>query len=99
MEKAEGWTLADLPPGTKANVVLLEAEGELRRRLLDLGLVPGTVVTAIGKSPAGNPAAYRIRGAVMALRMEVARQIRVTPLRAANLNELRQEVQLRHAKS
>lgn len=99
MEKTEGLTLAELPPGTQAKVLTLEAEGVLRRRLLDLGLVPGTVVTAIGKSPAGDPAAYRIRGAVMALREEVAGLIRVVPPPAAGLNELQQEVQLKYAKS
>lgn len=97
MEKAEGPTLADLPPGTQAKVLSLKAEGALRRRLLDLGLVPGTVVTAIGKSPAGDPAAYRIRGAVMALRTEVAVLIRVVTLPTAGLNELQQEVQPGHA--
>jgi ferrous iron transport protein A len=99
MEKAEGLTLADLPPGTQAKVLNLAAEGALRRRLLDLGLVPGTVVTAIGKSPAGDPAAYRIRGAVMALRAEVAGLIKAVPFPDADLNELQQEVRQRHAKS
>ncbi|MCL5980936.1 MAG: ferrous iron transport protein A [Firmicutes bacterium] len=73
-------TMAALAPGTRALVQSLEAKGLLRRRLLDLGLVPGTVVAAIGRSPAGDPTAYRIRGAVMALRMDVARQIRVLPI-------------------
>lgn len=73
-------TMAALAPGTRALVHSLEAKGLLRRRLLDLGLVPGTVVAAIGRSPAGDPTAYRIRGAVMALRTDVARQIRVLPI-------------------
>ena len=37
-------------------------------RLLDLGLIPGTRVVCQGHSPAGDPAAYLIRGAVIALR-------------------------------
>ena len=48
-----------------------------RNRLLDLGLVPSTVVEAIRKSPAGDPVAYKIRGAVIALRSEESRHITV----------------------
>jgi ferrous iron transport protein A len=51
-----------------------------RRRLLDLGLIPGTVVEAIGKSPAGDPVAYRIRGAVIALRREEGRRVFIQQL-------------------
>jgi len=80
VRKAEGLTMANLPPGTQAKVLFLEAEGALRRRLLDLGLVTGTLVAAIGRSPAGDPTAYRIRGAVMALRAEVAKLVRVLPV-------------------
>ena len=43
-------------------------QGALRRRLLDIGLIPGTRVTCTAVSPAGDPAAYLIRGAVIALR-------------------------------
>lgn len=60
--------LSDLAPGQGAVVRALQTRGELRRRLLDLGLIPGTRVTCLGQSPAGDPAAYRIRGAVIALR-------------------------------
>ncbi|MBT9172041.1 MAG: hypothetical protein DDT21_00417 [Syntrophomonadaceae bacterium] len=98
MQKIEEPTMADLPPGTLAKVLSLEAEGMLRRRLLDLGLVPGTLVAAIGRSPAGDPAAYRIRGAVMALRAEMAGQIRVLPVLAADLGESQQEGRPRDAK-
>lgn len=83
MSEMGGLTMASLVPGTCALVQSLEAKGLLRRRLLDLGLVPGTVVAAIGRSPAGDPTAYRIRGAVMALRVEVAGQVRVLPIPVA----------------
>ncbi len=60
--------LAGLAPGETARVGALLVEGALRRRLLDLGLVRGTAVKCLGKSPAGDPAAYLIRGSVIALR-------------------------------
>ncbi|AOT71648.1 FeoA family protein [Geosporobacter ferrireducens] len=63
--------------GTVAQVFRLEAEGLQRRRLLDLGLVPGTVVAAVRKSPLGDPIAYDIRGARIALRTEESEKILV----------------------
>jgi ferrous iron transport protein A len=64
--------LADLALGQSGVVARLEVEGEQRRRLMDLGLVPGTVVTAELKSPLRDPTAYRIRGALIALRSDQA---------------------------
>ncbi|NLX78194.1 MAG: ferrous iron transport protein A [Clostridiaceae bacterium] len=66
-----------LPVGKKAKVKLLRSDGIIRRRMLDLGLIPDTVVEAIQKSPSGDPTAYYIRGAVMALRSEEAGRILV----------------------
>lgn len=64
--------LSTLKPGEKSNVVHLDVIGLLRRRILDLGIVPGTVLTCIGKAPAGDPVAYLVRGTVIALRCEDA---------------------------
>lgn len=76
---ADGLSLAALRLGQSAEVVALSPalRGRERRRLLDLGLLPGTRVTAELRSPAGDPTAYRIRGAVVALRAEQAKQVRV----------------------
>ena len=60
--------LSDLRPGESGVVTALEMEGLMARRLLDLGLVEGSLVTCVGQSPWGDPAAYRICGAVIALR-------------------------------
>ncbi len=69
--------LSDLAPGQSARVVRLSAacQGPERRRLLDLGLVPGTVVKAEFTSPGGDPVAYRVRGALIALRRTQAELI------------------------
>lgn len=72
--------LTYLPIGKMAEVVNVGSEGLTRNRLLDLGLVPSTIVKAIRKSPAGDPVAYMIRGAVIALRSEESRQITVRSL-------------------
>lgn len=51
--------------------------GEKSRRLKDLGLVEGTKVKFVLRSPLGDPYAYKIRGAVVAIRKEDASQIMV----------------------
>lgn len=67
--------LLDIPPGGSAVVVRLCACGNMRRRLLDLGLVEGARVECLGRSPLGDPSAYLIRGAVIAIRSEDSRKI------------------------
>jgi DtxR family Mn-dependent transcriptional regulator len=72
-------TLADLGDGEGARVlgILAGLQGPQRRRLLDLGLVPGTFVEAELTSAAGDPVAYRVRGALIALRKDQARWVQV----------------------
>lgn len=69
--------LSTLDLGETSNVMHLEVKGLLRRRILDLGIVPGTVLTCIGKAPAGDPIAYLVRDTVIALRSEDADLIAV----------------------
>lgn len=63
--------------GKKARVLSLAAGGRDRRRMLDLGIIDGTCIEPLYASPSGNPVAYRVRGAVIALRTDVAEKIRV----------------------
>lgn len=60
--------LCDIRTGDKAVVERLVIHGSMRRRLLDIGLCGGTVVECVGRSPMGDPSAYLIRGAVIAIR-------------------------------
>lgn len=64
--------LTTLHEGETARVSSLINSGSIKRRLQDLGLVEGTRVECIQKSPFGDPVAYGIRGAVIALRTEDA---------------------------
>ena len=66
-----------IPCGKSAKVKELTSAGNLRRRMLDLGLIIGTIVESLRKSPSGDPTAYVIRGAVIALRSEEASKIMV----------------------
>lgn len=68
-------TLDLLPMGNRGRVTGLLADGNVRRRFLDLGLIDNTTVEALHKSPAGDPVAYYIRGTVIALRLQEAAKI------------------------
>ncbi|MCA9493739.1 MAG: ferrous iron transport protein A [Alphaproteobacteria bacterium] len=70
-------TLDRLAPGQRARVTAVEGEGAFRRRLLELGLLPGTEVERTGQAPLGDPMTYRVRGAVLCLRANDARNVRV----------------------
>ena len=72
--------LSALQPGESGIVTTISpaCQGVERRRFLDLGILPGTVITAEMVSPGGNPTAYRIRGALIALRREQATLIHMT---------------------
>jgi DtxR family transcriptional regulator, Mn-dependent transcriptional regulator len=75
--------LSDLSPGQKGRVLNISpaARGPERRRFLDLGIIPKTIIEAEFPSPMGNPTAYRIRGALIALRREQADLINVVTLK------------------
>lgn len=64
-----------LKPGETGTVRAVTLTGSMRRRLQDIGLIPGTPIRCIGVSPMGDPSAYRIRGAVIALRADDCRGI------------------------
>ena len=71
--------LNDIKPGQRARVLGLLSNDSMRRRLLDIGLVNDTLVECLGRSPGGDPSAFLIRGAVIAIRSEDCRGILVCP--------------------
>lgn len=68
-------SLKEMQPGQKARIKKILSSGSMRRRLLDIGLIKGTKIECVGKSPAGDPLAFYIRGAVIAIREEDCRNI------------------------
>ena len=81
--------LSALAEGASAYVTEISAGPAMDRRLTDLGLVRGTRVTCVLRSPAGDPCAYLIRGALIALRradangVRLERQVQERPARVA----------------
>lgn len=63
--------------GEAAIVKQIHSTDAERRRMLDLGILPGTRIENVMLSPLGDPVAYRIRSAVIALRREQARLIEI----------------------
>lgn len=70
-----------LEPECQAIVTELLHTPEMNRRLRDLGLIEGTLVRCLYRSPWGSPTAYLIRGAAVALRGIDARNIAVREVR------------------
>ena len=72
------FTLTKLVTGKSAKVIKLLADGSIRRRLQDIGVIEGTDIECIMKSPWDDPIAYKIRGAVIAIRNEDSENIIVS---------------------
>ncbi|MBR2935081.1 MAG: ferrous iron transport protein A [Oscillospiraceae bacterium] len=70
--------LSALARGRSAYISRVACPGDMARRITELGLLPGTRISCELVSPAGDPAAYRVRGALIALRAQDARTVSVT---------------------
>lgn len=77
MNRSRAATLDQLQPGQRGTVSGLDISGPDRRRLMDLGLVPGTEVRVHTTSPLRDPTAYVVRDSIIALRRSQAREIRL----------------------
>ncbi len=60
--------LRQLSLGQRASIARINAEGELGRRIRDMGLTPGACVEVVGRAPLRDPVALRIEGTTIALR-------------------------------
>ena len=63
-------TLYSAGTGQHVRLNQIEVQGVLRRRLLDLGFVPGNVIEVLQRSPLGDPIAFRVNNTTIALRKE-----------------------------
>lgn len=70
--------LRQLSVGQKALVYSISAEGELGRRIRDMGLLPGVELTIVGRAPLKDPVALRLKGFTLTLRNNEADHIMVT---------------------
>lgn len=70
-------TLREVKSGKKCTIEELLSKGKARNRLLDLGFVKNSIIEVLQKSPSGDPIAYFVKGCVIALRSEDAKNILV----------------------
>lgn len=71
-------SLDELQPKECAKVIKIHATDKVKRRFLDLGIVPNTIIEVLYESPFNDPKAYFIRGATIALRKEDAGMIEIS---------------------
>jgi Fe2+ transport system protein FeoA len=74
-------TLKDLSIGKKSRIMKVGGEKALRRRLLDMGITPGTDITVKKAAPMGDPIELLLRGYVLSLRLEDAEKITIEEVR------------------
>ncbi|MEN0065881.1 MAG: FeoA family protein [Myxococcota bacterium] len=72
-------TLDKLRQGQFATVAAIGGQGPFRRRLMELGLLPGTAVQRTGQAPLGDPITFLVRGAVLGLRRTEAALVELAP--------------------
>lgn len=77
IEGMDKMTLDELQINKTAHINKLNCTGDIRRRLLDLGIIPNTVITPVMSSLFGDIRAYEVRGTVIAFRKNDAKNIEV----------------------
>ncbi len=70
-------TLNELNLGNKGKISNIECSENIKRRLLDLGLVKNTNITPVLISPSGDPKAFEVRGTLIAIREEDTKKIEI----------------------
>lgn len=70
-------TLDQLSVGERGRVVQVDGEDEVSMRLLEMGLIPGTVITLIGTAPLGDPLELELRGYRLSVRKSEAARVNV----------------------
>lgn len=78
--------LNELEIGKKAKIISVAGEGQLRHHILDMGLIPGTVVTLVKYAPMGDPMELLVRGYELTLRVDDAKLIGIEPVSNAEKN-------------
>lgn len=72
--------LFDINVGQNCKILEILTDSPIKRRLIDIGLTPESRVRCVGQSPLGDPKAFLIGGAVIALRREICEKIKVGAL-------------------
>lgn len=82
MKERSALTLNELKPGESGTITAVGGEGALRCRLLDMGIIPRTVVTLRKTAPMGDPIELHLRGYDLTIRLDDAKNIEISPITA-----------------
>jgi len=77
MASVNNYLLSTFTTGETVQLERIEIEGALKRRLLDLGFIPGAIIKVLQKSPLGDPVAYQVSHTTIGLRKEESSKIYV----------------------
>ncbi|MFX3624837.1 MAG: ferrous iron transport protein A [Ectobacillus sp.] len=75
MDSSKIQPLSQFHTGDLVQLESIQLQGPLKRRLLDLGFIPGTTVKVLQRSPLGDPVAYQVNNTTIALRKEESSRI------------------------
>lgn len=68
-------TLKELKPGQKGTVASIGTTGQMKRRIMDMGITPGVEIKVVKVAPLGDPIEVNVRGYELSLRKDEAQQI------------------------
>lgn len=71
--------LSDLVPGEGCVIDRIDIDGPVRRRMLDLGMHPGSKVRCAYIAPSGTPMAFWVKDCMLAMRKSDCRQVGIIP--------------------
>lgn len=72
--------LNDMGPGSRVKVIQVKGKGMTRRRLLDLGMLPGVEIEVVKRAPLGDPIELKVKGYNLSLRKNESEMVVVVPL-------------------
>jgi Fe2+ transport system protein FeoA len=78
-------TMDGLFPGESAIISRISGTGPIKRRIMDMGLVAGTIIRVQKLAPLGDPMEIKVKGFNLSLRKTEAAMIEVTPLEATTI--------------
>lgn len=70
-------TLDKVSLNKEVKIKKIDCAGNVKRRILDLGMIEGTKIKPVFKSPLGDPTAYEVRGSLISLREEETQKIQI----------------------
>ena len=88
--------LNELEIGKSARILKVGGNGALRQHFLDMGLIPGSVITTVKYAPLGDPIEYNIHSYELTLRKDDAREIRIETVDSAEVEDERLDVDIDH---